>query len=111
MNSGLRSDSERKKAIEDKKDFTDLISSKGWRKLREILNAQVRERSNQILLVPLGELQGVYQQEFMKGETAAYMAMVTLPEILLDEATEVAKALEMENEANGRQSNDDAADE
>ena len=87
-----------KQAIDDKRALQDLISSKGWSKLCDILKDQVRERTDQVMLVPLGELHGIERQEFMKGEVSAYRTLMHYPELLLEVADAIIAKVQMETD-------------
>ena len=77
-----------------------LLESKGWSMLCVLLQDQITQRTNKVMLLPLGEPEGnatLAQQEFMKGEVAGIRTMLNLPATLLSNAAAMVESL-TENE-------------
>lgn len=88
----------RKKALED------LLESKGWSILVGIMQEQVEARTNQVVLLPIGEKFSIHEQEFMKGEITAYRTLMQLPVSEIEQSAAIIQAMpdgELEDEEEG----------
>ena len=61
--------------------FQELSNFKGWDQLAEYARAQVKLRNQQVV-APAGSLDGLIQQEYMKGEMAGIDLFMRFPEIV-----------------------------
>lgn len=72
-----------KEAIERKEALEALLRSQGWDILLGILREQVQTRTNLVMLSKV-DSNGLYAQEFTKGEVAALRMVINLPRALVD---------------------------
>ncbi len=63
----------------------------GWDLLLQVINAQVKLRTQRVLLTPLDTLDGALGQEFQKGEISGLSLAVALPAGLINEAQEASQ--------------------
>jgi len=89
-------DAQYKEAIEQKRALSDLLTHKGWSILEQIISEQIRTRTDRVILVPIGELQSIEQQEFMKGEITAYRTLLSYPKELISSAVAIIEQIDLE---------------
>lgn len=71
--------------------YEDLQRHPGWIELQKVLQDQANMRHNNIILNPLAGADGVYLQEFQKGECAGLKLAFHLPMQLVESLeTEIA---------------------
>ncbi len=63
----------------------------GWDLLLQVVNAQLKLRTQRVLLTPLETLDGALAQEFQKGEISGLSLAVALPDGLINEAQEASR--------------------
>lgn len=76
--------------------WVEMTSCEAWKWLEAILVEQAGTRANMVLLNPLSTADGVYQQEFVKGEFAAFQLCAKMPQLEIDRLTEEIKDLNKE---------------
>jgi hypothetical protein len=101
-------DSRRSEAIKQKEALSGLTAHPGWIMLRDILQAQIARRSDEILLVPTGDMNTELQQEFKKGEVTAMRTLLQLPEVLLENTKEIIEVTNDDRAGDARDGTDDA---
>jgi len=65
---------------EDLRDMATLLEHRGWKKLMEYAEQQIRGRTDEVILTPAKGLEGAMEQEFMKGEIGGIRLFCTFPE-------------------------------
>lgn len=63
-------------------DLRDLVKSRGWARLSSIAKAQIATRNTNVLKPLKGD--GIYEQEFQKGEIAGIQLFMQLPDISIE---------------------------
>lgn len=81
-----------KEAIEQKSALRGLLGHPGWDIMKTVFAQWIADRTDRVVLLPVGTIQDGYQQEFMKGEVAAMRLLLEYPKIMLDEAEEIIEA-------------------
>jgi hypothetical protein len=90
--------------------FRELLSSKGWALLGEILQRQIALRTDTIVLTPLKTADEAFEQEFKKGEVSGMKLFATLPKTVIDEITALFEQKEKEHARSDTSSTDGGAD-
>ncbi len=62
----------------------ELLKSPGWAILTEILEAQIKQRTDNIMLKPRGSEADEWEKEYQKGEASAMRFILELPKTELD---------------------------
>lgn len=75
-----------------------LKASDGWRMLTENLSEQLFVRQQRVLLTPLASADGVFEQEFTKGEIQAISLVMELPGLAIEALKQDAALNAQENE-------------
>ncbi len=73
-------------AAEEKAAFEGLQQFPAWKKLVEIIEAQVEGRKKQVLLTPTASLDAIAEENFIKGEAAGLLLVLELPATLIETA-------------------------
>jgi len=79
-------------AVKVKAAMQQMMATEGWKMLVRQLVEQSESRKNKILGA-LDSADGVYEQEFKKGEIVGILLAVFLPKQILESADEVIKLL------------------
>ncbi len=83
-----------------------LLSSEGWRMLEKTLLGQSTTRQLQ-LLQPLASADGMYAQEYKKGEAAAFRVAAALPGKLHEDASLLLTSLTQGDDESSMETIDD----
>lgn len=88
-----------KEALKAKREMEALTSLPGWNRLRVLVEEQVRVRTNLVMLQPLGKNNlSSSEQEFMKGEVAAFRSILAMPETVIEASRGVIQIVKGEDE-------------
>lgn len=75
-----------------------LLASDGWKVYRDTIEKQQTTRFNQILLIPLPNLDAALEQEYTKGEVAGMRTAIMLPETLLQSTQDLLQQLQADRQ-------------
>lgn len=76
-----------------------LLQSPGWVLLNSHLEEQIKARTDKVILEPLKTHDGVFEQEFAKGEIQALRMVIQLPKTLVEQAEQFIKERADEDES------------
>lgn len=75
------------------RELEELVQSRGWARLRDIANGQVRIRQQQVFATPLKSFDDALSQEFLKGEGVGIETIMRTPETLISDYKEQIEIL------------------
>jgi hypothetical protein len=75
-----------------------LVNSPGWALFRELVEEQIRVRTDRVMLTPCKSLDECLEQEYMKGEASMARTLTEMPSVAL---AEMLKDLRDERENSG----------
>jgi hypothetical protein len=83
-------------------EFQALRKSPGWAQLLEILNEQFKVREQAVFLTPCNSIDQTLEQEYKKGEGAALLLVMKMPDVIIanmeEEVRTTLAQLEKENQ-------------
>lgn len=82
---------------DDLRDMAALIEHRGWKKLMEYADQQIRGRTDEVILTPCKGMDAAMEQEFSKGEIAGIRLFCTFPEAVAGDLREQLKKEEPVN--------------
>lgn len=83
---------ERKAVLDDMREWQALVESRAWKRLVALAEEQCKLRTDSIVLSPLSDASGVYEQEFKKGEVSGIALFVEIPRTSIEMCrTELAR--------------------
>lgn len=85
-------------AVVQKEAISVLLRSQGWDILRAVAKSQIELLQQQVMLVPLKNLDGALEQEFNKGHMMGVAAFLKIPENIIEEAEAIIASLGGESE-------------
>jgi hypothetical protein len=87
-------------AASDLSVWASLCEHPGWQRLVAVAEGQVNERAKRILHSPLKNQDGIFEQEFTKGEASGIELFRRIPDVQREQAQELVQQLqkEIENE-------------
>lgn len=85
---------QREEAEKEKRIFSALVASEGWKRLVEIAEVQAKARENEVLLKPT---ENTYLQEYVKGEIQGIKVFTKIPTNLLEVADSILKLAEQDD--------------
>jgi hypothetical protein len=101
-------------ALKAKRVMTALTASEGWRTLMDIVERQVTQRTNRVMLIPLGEDgRTQFVNEFEKGEASGMRTVMALPGKIISVSDDTIKGMrnaagDTDTDIDSRPSDDDA---
>ncbi len=99
---------QRSEALREKDDFEALTVNPGWRRLSVWIDAQVHERTQQIILKPCTGIKDQLESEFSKGEISALILVKQIVKVGLETATAVARSLDDDRASDSPTDSDDS---
>ncbi|MBK8123871.1 MAG: hypothetical protein IPK54_10040 [Dokdonella sp.] len=87
-------------AVVQKEAISALLRSQGWDILRAVAKGQIELLQQQVMLVPLKDLDHALEQEFNKGHAMGVAAFLKIPESMLEEAEAIIASLSGSEEDN-----------
>lgn len=61
-----------------------LLGHEAWQEMVKMMQEQKDSRIQQVMLMPLESQDRIFEQEFVKGEFAAFALMMTLPDTMVE---------------------------
>ena len=84
---------------EEKEELIAFIKHPVWQRVLNIASSQIKARTDNIILCPLQNEFGIYEQEFAKGEVSGVKLFCQMPELLLEETqSQLDQFLKEEND-------------
>lgn len=84
---------QRADAAKQKKELEELLKQPGWKQIEKWIAENVETRSNSVLYSPSEK---PMEQEFTKGEISGLKMFIRVPEILLEQNTQILAAYAQE---------------
>lgn len=85
-----------REAQEERSSLVRLTYEPGWKWFMELLATQEQNRRNQFELVPLKAMDEVLEEQFLKGELAAYRTVQAIVKARIEELESEIDELEQE---------------
>lgn len=81
-----------RKARDAVRAFRELLASEGWRILKEVVEQQIKSRTDHIILTPRGDMKSEWDQEYKKGEVAGMKLVLEFPKVEQEQLEAVGEA-------------------